>query len=46
VVAFMVVSGEMKHSVHSQDLDFLCHRVAQPARILFRDLRRNRNIAG
>jgi len=41
----MIVSREMKHAVENQNLDFLRRRMAQPACVLFRDLRRNRDIA-
>src|SRR6185369_14298170 len=41
-----IVADEMKHSVQGQYLDFLRGRMTQAQGILFRDVRRNRNIAG
>ena len=45
MIALMIVSGEMKHSVQSQNLDFLRRRMAQQACVLPGNFRRNRDIA-
>jgi hypothetical protein len=44
MIALMIVSGEVKHSVQDQNLDFLRLRMAQLSCVLSGDLGRNRNI--
>src|SRR5579883_392291 len=45
MIGFVVKTGQVQHAVQHQDLDFFRRRVAQPARILRGDLRRDRNLS-
>ena len=45
VIAFVIVSGEMKQSVQGKDSDFFAYRMPQSTRIIRSNLRRNRHIS-